>query len=177
MIDPDVAAALADVALVEEGLARGFIPRTRTRRVECDWLEPEDGHSRLWAVVRCDLPLGVIEELPFGGGHTYAEVWKAIYPYVLDWNALGWDEATDARVALPPPAQGGPDAFKWVDPIVSDWLAFVLKTTYRNLVSDDQKKGSSGGPSSPSEPASDSSSPANASPPSRKGSRSPSAST
>lgn len=159
----------------------GFYPKQRTRRVECDWLEPGDGAARLWAEVRCDLPLGVIDELPFGQGHSYADVWQAIWPYVLDWNAEGWVVGTEERIRVLPPAEQGPDAFKWVDPIISDWLAFVLKTTYRNVVSDPKapstSEPSSGGPSKPSAPASDSSSPANASPPSRKGSRSSSAST
>src|SRR5262245_60664563 len=99
-----------------------FVARPRTREVECDWLVPEEGFSPLWAVVRCDLPFGVLDAIPFGRGHTYQELWDAIAPYVLDWNALGWDAATGTRVPVDPPALGGPDVFQWVDPVVADWL-------------------------------------------------------
>ena len=96
---------------------------------------------------------------------------------MIDWNCVQIDTATGEYVPVPPPSEIGVEAFTYVDPVVSDWLAFVLKTTYRSVVGDDQKKASAGGPSNPSAPASASSAPAKPSRPSRKGSRSPSAST
>lgn len=129
----------------------GFYSRPRTRRVVCDWIEPADGAERLWADVRSDIPLGVTDEIPFGQQHTHKEGWEAVAPWVVEWNAMGWDTATKTFQPVPAPAVGGPDVFRWLDPIVVEWLAFTLRTTYLNLVSDDQKKASSGTESNPSD--------------------------
>lgn len=155
----------------------GFVGRPRTRRVECDWLVPEEGAEPLWAEVRSDLSLGLVRRIPFGEGHTYAELWETIAPLVVDWNCVQLDTATGAYAPVPPPSVAGPEAFSYVDPIVSDWLAFVLKTTYRSVVGDDQKKASATGPSNASAPASASSSPAKRSRPNRTGSGSSAPST
>jgi hypothetical protein len=73
---------------------------------------------------------------------------------------MGWDTASKSYQPVPAPAIGGPEVFKYVDPIIVEWLAFTLRTTYLNLVSDDQKKASNGTGSNPSDDALESSVPA-----------------
>jgi hypothetical protein len=143
----------------------GFYSKPRTRRVSCDWLEPADGAERLWADVRSDIPIGVTDEIPFGVQHTHREGWEAVAPWVTDWNALAWDTASRSMQPVPAPAVGGPEVFKYLDPIIVEWLAFTLRTTYLNLVSDDEKKASVGSANNPSAPDSASSSPEIASQP------------
>jgi hypothetical protein len=158
---------MTDTVIDETPVATGFIPKARYRRVVCDWVTAEEGSEPLWAEVRSDLPFGVIDDLPWGSGHTYAELWPVIAPHVRAWNAMGYDTVSGTYQPVQPPAEIGPDAFKWVDPIISDWIGFVLKTTYRSVTSDpkasSESSASSGGASSENGNGSASSAPAKAS--------------
>jgi hypothetical protein len=102
----------------------------------------------------------VTDDIPFGRDHTHKEGWEAVSPWVTAWNVMGWDTASKSYQPVPAPAIGGPEVFKYVDPIIVEWLAFTLRTTYLNLVSDDQKKASNGTGSNPSDDALESSVPA-----------------
>jgi hypothetical protein len=114
----------------------GFRPKHRYRRVECEWIEKEEGAEALWAEVRSDLPLGMIDKLPNVGDCTFNELWDAVAPHVRAWNALGQDAESGGWKPIPPPAEAGRDAFGLVDPLIGHWLLFVLKTTYRQVITD-----------------------------------------
>jgi hypothetical protein len=152
---------------------KGFIPKPRYRRVECDWLPAEEGSEPLWAEVRADLPFGFINDMPYGSDYTYADIWAAIAPHVRAWNALGYDMATGTYQPVPPPAEGGVEVFKWVDPVIGDWLGFVIKTTYRTATTNPKANSGSakpaGGPSAANAPVSASSNRAKKSRPNQAG--------
>lgn len=153
MIDTQTAEAVAPPLA-------GFVGKGRTRRVECSWIEPEEGHERLWADVRSDLPLGLVHSIQLTDV-SYQAMWERIAPFVVAWNALAYDIETGARIPAPPPAEVGPAAFEWVDPLISDWLAFELKMTYRSIVADPKDSSASApSPSSASGDVSASSAPA-----------------
>lgn len=155
---------MTDTLIAQSPVAvQGFYSKPRTRRVECTWLEPAEGSEPLWAEVRSDIPIGVTDEIPFGRDHTHKEGWEAVAPWVTAWNVLGWDTASRTMQPVPAPAVGGPDVFKYVDPIIVEWLAFTLRTTYLNLVTDDDRKKSNGSASKASDGDSEYSEPASAS--------------
>lgn len=57
---------------------------------------------------------------------TTAEVWEAIYPYILEWN---WEAETDdgSFAPVPPPAIGGVDVFRTMDDFFTLELYFHVR--------------------------------------------------
>jgi hypothetical protein len=139
----------------------GFVAQGRYRRVECDWIQPADGHDPLWAEIRSDLPFAALDALPLGTDDQYTDLWRAIAPHVRAWNALGLDITTGTYQPVPPPAEMGPDAFSHVDPLIGIWIGTKLKTTYREAITGPKASSAPAPsvptPSPPSAPASDSS--------------------
>ena len=151
---------MTDTTTIDVAAPVGFRGKPRYRRVECDWLEPEEGADKLYAIVRADLPLGILRTMPYGNGATYTELWGFLAPHVSEWNALAMDAETGEYRPAPAPAEAGPDVFAFVDPVISDWLAFVIKTTYKGIVDPKASSESGTGQSPPNAPGSVSSGPA-----------------
>lgn len=149
-----------DAIIEPQSASTGFRPKGRYRRVECDWIEADEGSEKLWAEIRSDLPFGVIDDLPaFGSGIVYADLWAIIAPHVRDWNCTAFDVNAGEWADVPPPAGGGPSSFRFVDPLIADWVLFQLKMTYRQAIADPKASTPSAPTESPpSEPVSDSSS-------------------
>lgn len=57
---------------------------------------------------------------------TTAEVWEAIYPYVIEWN---WEAETDdgSFAPVPPPSIGGVDVFRTMDDFFTLELYFHVR--------------------------------------------------
>jgi hypothetical protein len=144
----------------------GFRPKQRTRRVECEWLEPQEGSPRAWAEIRKDIPLGLIREAPYQDA-TFESIWEWLAPLVIDWNCEGYNWKTGQWEVVPPPAEIGVDAFRKVDPQITNWLAICIKLTYQTVTTDPKapttSSESDGTPSNPSEPVAGSSATAKAS--------------
>lgn len=142
----------------------GFVAAGRYRRVECAWLAPAEGHERLWAEIRADLPMAALDDLPLGPDENYIDLWTAIAPHVRAWNALGLDIRTGETKPVPPPAEMGPDAFKHVDPMIGIWIGQQLQQTYHQAVANPKASAapppSASTPRPASAPGSDSSAPA-----------------
>lgn len=107
----------------------GFVSRERIRRLECDWLSPEEGAEQLWADVNVKMSIDEVDQFGelFGGSPSFADLWIWLTPRVKAWNAVAFDEATQEYVPVPPPAEAGEAAFRVVDPVITTWLAFALK--------------------------------------------------
>lgn len=111
----------------------GWRPSTaRSIRIEADverWpaLAPEEGGETLWAEVRDNLTFDELDAIPIGVDAKYTAIWKAIAPYILDWNVTGQVEGTDEWEVLPIPAEGGPGIFQKTPRSVTVWLATELK--------------------------------------------------
>lgn len=129
---------MSEMALIDPVAApvSGFVPKPRYRRIECDWIEADEGAEKLWAEIRSDLPFGVIDRIPLGEGHTYNDLWDVITPHVRAWNAMGQDPETGEWKPVPPPSEIGRDAFRLVAPIISNWLGTMLRLTYADVISD-----------------------------------------
>jgi hypothetical protein len=118
----------------------GYRPKKRTRELVCDWddLAPEEGSPPLTVTVQTNLSFEQLDAIPSamrpnenGDGVIVFATDKhraAIAPYVLEWNAEAVNEKTGEAIALPPPAEAGPDIFRALDWQVAAWLAVRLKT-------------------------------------------------
>lgn len=113
---------------------KGFVPKPRTRIVECTWLEAQDGAEPLMATVAMNLTFDAIDQLSAmirDPETTYAELFAAVSPHVIAWNAVAYDNASGEYAAVPPPSEAGADALRVVDPLVTTWLALELSMGYR----------------------------------------------
>ena len=117
----------------------GFQIRPRYREVVCDWFELEDGEEPFTATIRTNLTFDQINAIPAGDGVTFSEVWEQIAEYVTKWNLVAEDE-TGAMVAVPPPAEAGPDVFRAMDAALNVWLIAQVRTAH--LGGPDRKNGS-----------------------------------
>lgn len=108
----------------------GFLPRLRYRRVECDWIEPEEGSSPFWADVVCSLTPAQIEAIPAGPDAWIPDICKAIAPYVRAWNVMALNVVTGQVEDVPPPAEGGAEAFGMVEPLIVIFLANRIRRMY-----------------------------------------------
>jgi hypothetical protein len=138
----------------------GFVPRARTVEVVCDWIDPADGAEPLTATLAANLTWGEIGYLSgllarLNDGLTNAEVWTAIAPRILSWNAVAYDMATGEYAPVPSPAEAGNDAFRSVDAMVTPWLLYAL--TRLHLGGDDRPKESTPAASSANGSAGDNS--------------------
>lgn len=106
----------------------GFVPKPRTRTVECAWLEPAEGAEPLTATIVVNLSLEQIDYVNQlrASNPTYSDLWAVICPQVIAWNAHALDMATGDYVPVPPPAEIGQDALRAVDPLITSWLAWEL---------------------------------------------------
>lgn len=120
----------------------GFWPEERTRRAVisnefiAEWgevfpailaIKPGDGAEPFWAEIRDDLTFADLERIPSPLGTQFADQWEVIAPWVTGWNATAVDMGTRERVAVPPPAEAGADAFKTQLPGITLFLNVSLK--------------------------------------------------
>lgn len=103
--------------------------RPRIRRLTCDWIETAENEEQLWADVNVKMTIADVDELGqlIASDPTYSQLWEVLAPRVVGWNAVAFDLESQSWVPVKPPAETGVDAFRAVDPIVSNWLAFALK--------------------------------------------------
>lgn len=106
----------------------GYIPR-RTKEVIGPWPDTE-GSDPFCATIVTSLSFAEIEAIPLDKDATFRDLFAAIAPYVVQWNALGRSAASGGYEPLPPPAEAGPDIFRSVDPQISTFLALMLKTVH-----------------------------------------------
>lgn len=123
-------------------ITQGYWPQERTRRAVvtedfiAEWgpvfpaiqaIAPGEGAEPFWAEIRDDLTFADTERIPNPIGTTFADQWAVIAPWVTEWNATAIDEGTRERVAVPPPAEAGADAFKTQLPGITLFLNVSLK--------------------------------------------------
>lgn len=113
----------------------GFRSRPRTIEVVCDWLDPDDGAEPLTARLAINLTNAEIAYLSgmlgrLNNGLLLVDVWTAISPRVLSWNAEAFDMASGSWVPVPPPAEIGADAFRAVDSVITSWLLYELTHSF-----------------------------------------------
>jgi len=110
----------------------GYLPaaRPRWRWVECAWTAGEDDGEIFRAEIRSNLTWGDIDAIDLSGALSYADLWELMAPHVRDWNALGRDAETGEPAPVPPPAVGGADSFRALEPAITLWLATQLRTVH-----------------------------------------------
>lgn len=108
----------------------GFIGKPRVKRLVCDWLEPEEGAQPFEAMVDVKMSIEAVDEFGrlLANEPSFAQLWEVLTPRVRQWNAVALDLATGTYEPVPPPAEAGEDAFRVVDPVITTWLAFALKS-------------------------------------------------
>ena len=116
----------------------GYVAR-RTKEVTAHW-DSANGGEPFRATIVTSLSFAEIEAIPFAGTTTYKEIFDAIHPYVLEWNALALNLETHEYEVAPPPATAGPDVFRTVDPLIASFLALSLKTVHQGNPEERQKK-------------------------------------
>lgn len=109
----------------------GWSPAPLRRTISPDpdrWpsLAPADGSEPLIVTLNNGLTFRQINEIPFGPAVTYGELWKAVAPYVLEWNVMGVKEDGTTEL-LPAPAEEGPGVFEFVRKTVVAWIAWELR--------------------------------------------------
>jgi hypothetical protein len=113
----------------------GFVPKPRTRTVVCDFIEAEEGSDPLTATIQVNLSFEQVdyckELMRNSATTTYTEVFELIAPFVVAWNAMAFDRASGELAPVPPPAEVGVDAFRAVDPLISNWLLLEIAQAYR----------------------------------------------
>lgn len=114
----------------------GFVPKLRTKRVESS-LPTSAGAERFSATIVTSLTFAEIDAIPLHQESTYPELFEAMAPFVLEWNALAFNHATGEYDAVPPPAIAGPNALRAVPTEISLFLAAKLKTVH--LGDDDER--------------------------------------
>ena len=107
----------------------GFVSKARLRRLECDWLEPEEGADRFAAIVDTKMTIEEVDAFCalIASNPSFADLWAVLTPRVREWNAMALDLGSGDYAPVPPPAEIGEQAFRVVDPIITTWLAFALK--------------------------------------------------
>jgi hypothetical protein len=121
-------------APASNGHTPGWHPGNTTRRATADAerypaLAPAEGAEPFWADIRDDLTIDQVDRIPFTLETPLSEMWVAMAPYVVAWNAVGHDPTTNTWEPVPPPAVAGPDAFKVIPKYaaVTLFLAQALK--------------------------------------------------
>lgn len=100
----------------------GFRVKPRYRDVTCTWYELEEGEEPFTATIRRNLTFEELEAIPRGEDLKWSEVWPVIAPYVVAWNHTKPDAETGEVVAVPPPAEAGPEVFRTLDTEMNLWL-------------------------------------------------------
>lgn len=106
----------------------GYRPRPRYRDVTLTTIPHEDGGQPFSARIRAHLTFGQMEEIPYGPGVAYRVIEDAIAPYVVGWNVMAENVESGQLEPVPPPAEAGVDAFKFIGGAEVEWLALELKT-------------------------------------------------
>jgi hypothetical protein len=180
----DLAQLTEQVAALTAAVQRigGYAAAEEWDWVECDgqepWqrLAPRDGAEALRIECRSDLLIGEVEAIPVAAGTPLREVWRSITPHIRAWNVRALNTETGEWEDVPPPRVMGADAFKFVKPLAAEWMAFVVKfARLRDLTHPKGEQPIDDGPSSPSDSALVSDSPAKPSPKSPKATTSSSA--
>lgn len=107
----------------------GYIPPQRTREIEATF-EAAEGAEPFRATIVTSLTFAEVEAIPFHSEAKWNDIFKAIAPYVLAWNAMGRNPETGQYEPIPAPAEGGWLTLRAVDMSVSLFLAEKLKTVY-----------------------------------------------
>ena len=94
-----------------------------------EWDVP-DGSEPFRATIITSLSFAEIDAIPLNGEATYGDLFAAIAPYVVAWNAMGRNAETGEYELLPPPAEAGPDVLRLVEPLITTFLAIKLKRVH-----------------------------------------------
>lgn len=106
----------------------GYIPPQRTREIEATF-EAAEGAEPFRATIVTSLTFAEVDAIPLEDAR-WKDIFKAIAPYVLAWNAMARNVETGEYEPVPPPAEAGPDVFQLVPPDVTVFLAVKLKTAH-----------------------------------------------
>lgn len=116
----------------------------------------EEGAEPLRVTVQSNLSFGQKGDISARG--TFQDLFEQIAPYVIEWNYTALNHKTGLIEAVPPPAEGGPDALAVLDEAEVIWLAGVVKSGHLPQSEDDvetQKNDfgpSESGPDAPNSP-------------------------
>jgi len=110
----------------------GFYQGADWIRIECDWpgLTPRDGAKPLWVEIDASLTFEEAEAIPNPFEAPFGHLYPHVCPRVRAWNYRRIDRETGTMVPVSPPAEAGPDAFRYVRPRTLVWLAYTLKTLH-----------------------------------------------
>ena len=100
----------------------GFRVKPRYRDVTCDWFDVEEGEEPFTATIRTNLTWGDVEAMPVPKEATFAEIWDAMAPHVVEWNLVAENIESGQVEPVPPPAEAGPEVFKALENPLSIWL-------------------------------------------------------
>jgi hypothetical protein len=120
----------------------GFVPKPRTRVAVCAFVDPDEGAEPLTATLAMNLSfdqLDAIKALNREPETTYNELFAAVSPHVIAWNAVAFDQVSGDYVPVPPPAEIGADALKTQEPFVTIWLAREIELGYIGGVEREKK--------------------------------------
>lgn len=119
----------------------GYLPaaRARYRWVAMPGDDGPEGEP-FRAEMRANLTFGEIDAIDVYGKLTFEELWRVMAPHVRAWNLLARDMGSGEIVAVPPPAEAGPDALRAIDHASALWLASELRTAH--LGGEERGKGS-----------------------------------
>lgn len=124
-----------------------YIPMRRYTRVEYVESDGPEDAPPFWAKIRTNLTFGEVEVLTWDKDTPTTEVWEAIAPHVVEWNAATLNDAGEV-VDLDPPAVAGGGQFAHIPNILFWKLLVDLKSGATGTV----EKKSSTPPVSTAEP-------------------------
>lgn len=101
----------------------------RTKIVTADW-EVEEGVEPFRATIVTSLSFDQIDAIRMGDGTKYTDLFAAIAPYVLEWNAEAFNVETKEWEPIDAPAIAGPKVLNAVDPSITVFLALKLRSVH-----------------------------------------------
>jgi hypothetical protein len=135
----------------------GHVPN-RTKVVTRDEDAPEGGEP-FRATIVTSLSFEEIDAIVIDGSLTFSDLFAAIAPFVVAWNATARNRETGTYEPVPPPGESGPQALRALEPATAIWLAMQIRSA-PFLPPDPKESAPSGStPGGPNEPGSDSPTP------------------
>lgn len=104
----------------------GHVPN-RTKVVTRDEDAPESGEP-FQATIVTSLSFEEIDAIVIDGSQTFSDLFAAIAPFVVGWNATARNRETGAHEPVPPPAEAGPQALRALEPRAALWLAMQIRS-------------------------------------------------
>jgi len=114
----------------------GFRPKLRTKTIIAELFEPEEGSDPLSVTIAVNLTFEEVDALSAmlssNSKTTFSELFDAIADRVIAWNITSIDRISGEERPVPPPAEIGAQAFRLIDPLITNWIAWKLATIYRD---------------------------------------------